>query len=290
MKRTRIMGLCLAAVCAMFALSASSAFATEGSIEFGKCVKVAEGTGTYTNSGCTKPGGKKVDNWEPLKTAVSITSLKKTGTGNAVLEGESGVEISCSGQGEKVGEYGPGPTEVKNVVGEFSGCKALGGECESEKAGKEKINTNKLHGEPGIVTRNVANEEKNVDGNDLRAQSGEFLAEFSCSGAAVLVKGGVVVKAGSVVNGVFKGSTNKMLNKATVEFVGVKPGEQEPSEWTALGSGVSNTGGRKLIEENLISSVAPKGFEESAQSLITIQKTTPTTAKVELRQCKQNTC
>jgi hypothetical protein len=302
MKRTRIMGLCLATVCATFALSGSSAFATEGSIEFGKCLKFPVGGKAqleynYKNGGCTKKAGGALEEhkffWEPLaehSTTVALTSLKKTGTGNAVLEGESGIEISCAEQSEKLGEYGPGSTEVKNVVGEFAGCKALGGECESELAGKEKINTLKLHGEPGIVERVPANEEKNTDGADLRGQVSEFLAEFSCAGAAVLVKGGVVVKAGSVVNGVFKKATNKMQNKTTVEFIGVKPGEQEPSEWTALGSGVSNSGGRKFIEENLVSSVAPKGFEESAQSLITIQKSKNSAQKLELRQCKQNVC
>ena len=36
MKYMRVAGLCLVAVCALFAVT-SSAFATEGSLEFGKC-------------------------------------------------------------------------------------------------------------------------------------------------------------------------------------------------------------------------------------------------------------
>jgi hypothetical protein len=282
MKRTRIMGLCLVAVCAVFAFSATGAFA-ENLPHYGKCF--AKAGGAYVNSGCTKaakPEKEKFE-WEPLSTTVPFTSAKVKETGNAVLESASGIEISCTGQGEKLGEYGPGD-QVKNVVGEFSGCKALGGECGSEGAGKEKINTLKLDGEPGIVEKNGTNEEKNVDGNDLRGQTAAngsaSLAEFSCAGAPVIVRGGVVVKA--VAKGVLK--TNKMLNSLQVEFIAAKPGKQIPENWTPNFKGPSNTGTRKEINEHLEGSVAGGAFEASGQSLITLQKTVGK-VKVELRQC-----
>src|SRR5689334_2567143 len=124
MKRMRIAGLCLVAAGALFAFT-GSALAAEGGLEFGKCNKTAVGAGTYSNSGCTKVAKttetKKFE-WEALKTAVKFKSLKKAETGKAVLEAKNGNEISCTSQSEEIGEYGPGPTTVKNVIGEFSGC------------------------------------------------------------------------------------------------------------------------------------------------------------------------
>src|SRR4051794_40291263 len=98
MNRTRIMGLCLIAVCAVFAFSATSAFAVEatpGSLEFGKCAKKAGGK--FKNGGCTK-FAKTVEEekfeWTPLSGSVKFKSKKKAETGNAVLESITKVEIS----------------------------------------------------------------------------------------------------------------------------------------------------------------------------------------------------
>jgi len=290
MKRMRIVGLCLFAVGAMFALSVSSASA-EFLPELGQCNKTAVGAGAFKNSGCTKKAGANAEEhkfeWVPLTTTLPFTSLKKAETGEAVLESASGNKISCKTQGQKIGEYGPSKYETKNVVGEFTGCEALGGSCQS---GTEsgKINTLKLHGEPGVVTKNATSEEKNIDGFDLRGQTSENLAEFNCSGAPVLVRGGVVVKAGSIVSGKFKANSNKMNAKVTVEFVGEPPGKQVPSEWTPNGTGVSNSKHEK-IKENLEGNTANKGFEASAQSLITVQ-TLSNKKKAELRQCKAAGC
>jgi hypothetical protein len=289
MKRTSIVGLCLIAVCAMFAVVASSAMATENLPEFGKCTATAGGK--YTNAGCTKlakPGKEGKDEWEPLTKAVEFTSKKVKKTGNAVLESAGGTEISCTEQVEKQGEYGPG-NEVKNIIGEFSGCTALGASCNSEGKPSGYINTKKLDGEPGIVEK-AAKEEKNIDGNDLRGESAPngsaLLAEFSCGPAPVLVKGGVVVKAESKA----KSITNKMEDKIDVEFVAEKPGKQVPENWEPNFKGPSNTGTRKVINEHLEGNTAGKGYEPSGQSLDTEQKTVGA-VKVELRQCESNiTC
>jgi len=81
MKRTRIVGLCLLALGAIFAFTASSAFAVEGSLEFGKCVKKEEAASKFKNSGCTKLAGGEVTEhkfeWTPLSTTVKFTSKKK---------------------------------------------------------------------------------------------------------------------------------------------------------------------------------------------------------------------
>jgi hypothetical protein len=284
MKRTRIMGLCLVAVCAMFALVASSAFATENLPHYGKCEK---GKGPYSNAGCTKlakTAEKEKYSWVPLSTTVPFESAKLKGTENAVLEGESGSEISCTNQTEKKGEYGPTNHEVKNVVGEFTGCETSGFKCKSPGAKEGEIDTNKLDGEPGIVEK-VAKEEKNVDGNDLRGEAAPNgsakLAEFTCGPVSVEVTGGVVVKAaqkGKII-------TNKMENKIDVEFIAEKPGKQVPENWTPNFEGPSNTGARHEINEHLIGTIAGKP-ERSGQSLITVQKTDGG-VKVELRQCEK---
>src|SRR2546421_1089904 len=147
MKRTRIMGLCLVAICAVFAVATTSAFATENLPHYGKCVKGAAGSGPYSNAGCTKLAKvveKELYTWQPLTTKVPFTSAKKKETGPAVLEGVSGSEISCTAQTEKIGEYGPGGDEVKNVIGEFANCETSGFKCKSEGQTEGKINTFKL--------------------------------------------------------------------------------------------------------------------------------------------------
>ena len=79
MKYMRVAGLCLVAVCALFAVT-SSAFATEGSLEFRKCNKTEIAEGTYSNAGCTKIA--KTDetnkfNWGSLSgKTVQFTSAK----------------------------------------------------------------------------------------------------------------------------------------------------------------------------------------------------------------------
>jgi len=285
MKRTRIMGLCLVAVSAVFAFAAAGASAFENLPHYGKCVKGAAGSGPYSNAGCTKLAKtveKELYTWQPLATKVPFTSAKKKETGPAVLEGASGSEISCTVQGEKIGEYGPGGDEVKNVIGEFANCETSGFKCKSEGQTEGKINTFPLKGEPGIVKKELK-EEKNVDGNDLVGglnETGE-LAAFTCGPVTVKVTGGVVVKAAS--KGLIK--TNKMLNKLEVEFIAEKPGKQVPEKWTPNFSGVSHSGVRKEITEHLFGDIG-SGPEPSGQSLITIQKTG--TPKVELRQCEKN--
>jgi hypothetical protein len=285
MKGIRAVALCAVTACVAIGFTASSALA-ENLPHYGKCTATAGGK--FKNSGCTKlakAASEEKFEWEPLTTTVAFKSKKETGTGEAVLEAHSGTKIHCTNQTEANGEYGPGD-QVKNVVGEFSGCEALGGKC-SNQAKEGEIFTNKLHGEPGIVKKE-AKTEKNIDGNDLRGQTGENLAEFNCSGAPIVVKGGVVVKAQADSTGGTNGEyTNKMANKIEVEFVAEPPGKQVPEEWTPNGGGISNSKHEK-INEHLESSLAGGAFESSGQSLTTVQETNPKTVKVELRQCEEN--
>jgi len=275
------MGLCLVAVCAVFAVSATGAVALENLPHYGKCTKVK---GPYKNGGCTKlaKGAEEEKyTWEPLTTTVGFTSAKKKETGPAVLEAASGNEISCTIQGEKIGEYGPGD-QVKNVIGEFKNCETSGFKCKSTGQSEGEIFTKKLKGEPGIIKKALKTE-KNEDGNDLVAETGTELAAFTCGPVSVKVTGGVVVAAKSLG----KLKTNKMLNKLEVEFIAEKPGKQVPEKWTPNFGGISHSGVRKEITEHLFGDIG-SGPEPSGQSLITIQTTNPKTIKVELRQCEDN--
>jgi hypothetical protein len=289
MKGIRALALCVSLACGVLVFGATGAFA-ENLPHYGKCV--AKAGGPYKTGGCTKLGKTAEEmkfEWQPLTTTVGFKSKKEKETGPAVLESQGGTKISCTEQVEKEGEYGPGD-QVKNVVGEFSGCEALGFKCESEGKSEGLINTKKLIGEPGIVTKETK-EEKNIDGNDLRAENepggpNGFLAEFSCGGAPVKVKGGVVVKAQQDSTGGTSGEvTNKMENKIEVEFVAEAGGKQNPEEWTPNGAGFSNKE-HKLINEHLESSLSGGAYERGGQSLITVQETIGK-VKVELRQCEK---
>jgi len=273
------------AVCAMFALTATVASA-ENLPHLGFCK--AQAGGKYKSGTCTKlakTAEEEKFEWEPLTGTVPFTSAKEKETGAAVLEASSGTEISCTGQVEKEGEYGPGDSN-KNVVGEFSGCKALGGSCNSPGQPAEKINTLKLHGEPGIVTKNPTKSEKDIAGFDLRGQTSEFLAEFSCSGAPVKVKGGIVVKLQNFGSSGFAGlQTNKMVNKAKVAFISEKVAKQVPEKWTPNGGGITNSK-HEEITEHLEASLAGGAYEASGQFLRTLQKSVGA-VKLEIRQCEE---
>jgi len=279
------MGLCLMAVCAMFALTATVASA-ENLPHLGFCK--AQAGGKYKSSGCTKLAKSAEEEkfeWTAIgASTVKFTSAKEKETGPAVLEASSGTEISCTGQGEKIGEYGPGDQD-KNVIGEFTGCKALGGSCNSPGKAAEQIDTLKLHGEPGVVTKNPTKSEKNIVGFDLRGETSEFLAEFSCSGAPVKVRGGIVVKAQNFGSSGFAGlQTNKMVNKAKVAFISEKVAKQVPEKWTPNGGGITNAK-HEEIKENLEASLAGGAYENSGQFLRTLQKTAGA-VKMEIRMCE----
>jgi hypothetical protein len=285
MRRVQAAWVCVLVAGAVLALAAGAS-ATENLPAFGKCF--AKTPSKYSNAGCTKQAKTQAEGkfeWEPLSSAVTFAAAKEGGTGNAVLESAGGTEISCTGEKAK-GEYGAGNL-LKNVVGEFSGCKALGASCTSSGQPAEHIDTNKLHGEPGIVKREPK-EEKNIDGTDLRGEQGEVVAEFMCGPPPVVVKGGIVTKWQADSTGGTSGEeTNKMANKFEFEYLTEKGGKQQPSEWTPNGEGVSNSKHEK-INEHLEASFGGAPFEIASLSLTSQQTNSPSTVKIELRQCESN--
>ena len=283
MRGVRTAATCITAICALFAFAASRALAFENVPHFGKCT--AKAGGKYRSESCTKLATLESEQkfeWEPLATAVTFTTTKEKETGKMVIEQANGNEFSCTGQSSKEGEFGPGNLS-KNVVLELTGCESLGAGCNSEGKPSGTVFTKKLHGEPGIVTKELK-EEKNIDGLDFRGEANEFVAEFSCGPAPFVVKGGVVVKTQQDSSGGTTGEfTNKMESSLEIEFVAEKPGTQIPSKWTPNGEGVSNSK-HEEITEHLEANVAGKGYEGMGWSLTTDQKISE---KVELRQCEK---
>jgi hypothetical protein len=275
----------LALACVAVAATASSALAFENVPHYGRCVE--NSGGAYSTAGCTKINAKATKHyeWEPLATTIPFTAQKERNTGNALLETLDGTQApACTGATE-TGEYGPG-SQVKNVVIEFTGCKGGGAGCNSEGQKAEVIDTNKLHGEPGVVKEEVINE-KNIDGVDLRSQESEFVAQFSCGPAPGELKGGIVVKAQADSTGGTTGEyTNKMANKVEVEFATAGTGVQDPQEWTPNGSGVSNVK-RERISEHLEAKLFHPSVEGASLSMTMLQGTTGSKPKIELRQCEK---
>jgi hypothetical protein len=281
----RAAGLGVAVVCALLALTAS-AFATENLPAFGKCTAMAGGR--YRTAGCTKLAKTTEQmkyEWGPLSSAVNFTEAKERATGNAVLEGASGIQISCTGQ-SAAGEYGPG-NEVKNVVDLFTGCEGGGLQCNSEGQPAGHVVTKKLHGEPGVIKKEVK-EEKNIDGVDLRSEEGGNLAEFFCGPISAIVKGGLLVGMQADSTGGTSGElTNKMVSKVELEYLGEGAGKQASERWTPNGGGVSNSEHNE-IAEHLEMSLLGEPFEAASMQLVTVRSTSPSTVKVELRQCESN--
>jgi hypothetical protein len=282
MKRTPTLGLCLIATCAFFAMTASGALAFENLPHLGKCI--AKTPSKFSNSTCLKKVKAETEGkfaWEPLTTTVKFTSKKETGSALIALESAGGKEVSCIEQEEKTpGEYGPGD-QIKNVVLELAGCKStgIGGACTTTGKEVERIVTTKLHGEPGVVKKELK-EEKNIDGFDLKAETGETVAEFSCGPAPVVIKGALIYKAVADL----KTTTNRPKSVTEIEYVQEKSGKQVPAEYTPNGGGITHAK-HELTKETLEGTISGGAVEKWGLSLTSTQRTG--TTSLELRQCEK---
>src|SRR5690348_5805597 len=175
MKRMRILGLALVAVCALFAISAVSASAAP---EWGACVKTEkneakEYTGSFSDKNCSIAEAKG-------KYELAVGNIGKgkkfkvKGIGNQILHnvvpGTGDVSVTCTklkGSGFPVA-----PAGVKEVSLEFGKCTTLGGAVPCENIKKETIQTNKLSGTLAEVSGKV--------GEVLVPESGPFFVSFTC--------------------------------------------------------------------------------------------------------------
>jgi hypothetical protein len=234
-RRLRIIGLCLAAVFAIAAVTASSASAKKP--EWGKCV--AQAGGKYLDGNCQTKGKGGSFEW---KKGATLPNVPFTGhnegsggvlyTGLNICEGNGkayripkakceaeGYEWTESGEGEfltveclaetNTGEAS-GKNKILNVHVKFTGCTAFGGAlpCQNKGAAVGEINTQALKGELGYV------EEGKAVGVRLEpnVKKGAF-AEFEC--AEFL---GTVVAVGNNKEGVAfppKGGADQVISPIT---------------------------------------------------------------------------
>jgi hypothetical protein len=195
MRRTGILGACLATAVAVCALIASSAFALP---EIGRCLPST--VGKYKNNNCTVKASStekgNTEKWEWHKGAASeaesSTGFTSAG-GEGVLETVSGTKITCETQ-SATGKYDQDSgliKEVEGVIATFKGCSLplLGVKCNSTGAPEGEIKTFLLKGPLGYISGEKT--KTPVVGQELTPEKAKGLfAEFECtSSVKVKVKG-----------------------------------------------------------------------------------------------------
>ena len=147
MRRTRVMGLFLAAAFIVAAFAASSASALP---EVGRCV--AKANGFYGTNKCGKKLKEATGTFEWLKGTAGKNKFSAS-SGEAVLQGESGTKIVCK-LSTATGKYDEDGTAkaikgVESVVATFTECEdpGIGKICHSGGQAEGTIVTNVLEGE-----------------------------------------------------------------------------------------------------------------------------------------------
>ena len=140
MRRIKIMGLCLVAVCATCIGVAATASAAAP--EFGRCL--AQTGGKFSDAGCTKGVASKGKfEWHPGVVKYHFTSTMSTGS--ATLETVKGTKITCTSEASP-GEF-RNEKEIAGVVAKFNGCSTSGLKCSSAGGVEGEIVTASLEGD-----------------------------------------------------------------------------------------------------------------------------------------------
>jgi alpha-tubulin suppressor-like RCC1 family protein len=152
-----------------------------GAPEYGRCVKVAKGTGKY-NASCTAEKVAGSFEWTP---GVAKTHFTLSG-GEGKLETIGKKKVVCSGESGS-GEYA-GTKALANTTIDLTGCLYEGAKCTTSGAAEGEIRSRTLIGALGWK-----NMETGAPALDLAPGSGEVVAEFSCGESGVVVQGSVIV-------------------------------------------------------------------------------------------------
>jgi hypothetical protein len=273
MRRIRIVGLCLVAVFALGAVTATGASAFGEPPEVGRCIKHAGGI--WKNGGCSVkavPGEEKFE-WYPgfkanQKGEVNLAkNLKFTSSAKeeALIQLETVKEekIICKGTNGKGKEgqtssgevTGPKTNVATNII--FRGCEFTEvGVCKNTATSGE-ITVNDLNGSLAFATESGEQRKWKV-ANLFKPKSGSIFTEFTCGGAPVVVKSNSE-SLGGVLNFI---TANAMKIKATVKFTASK-GKQKPEKFAADPSGTKRV---------LLSNKLGGAFAQAGQTLTTIQK------------------
>jgi hypothetical protein len=263
MRRIKILGACIVAVCAMSVLVASSASAfVREAPEIGRCLKHTGGK--WKDGGCktaAKPGEEKYE-WYPaygqaangetkLAEKVKFTSAAKPET-LIQLSTVSGEGIACKNQLAEGEATGPKTIKAFNI--RFKECAETGQKCTSTNpvAGEVgEIKVKELVGLFGIEKFGETHAKDKV-ANLFKPAEGVIFTEFECGGIPVKVKG-------EVLNPL---TANSMKQVATVKFLATK-GKQKPEKFATDPVGTK----RVLFSNKLVGG----GETQAGQSLTTIQ-------------------
>jgi hypothetical protein len=202
MKSMRILGLALAAVFALLAISAVSASAAP---EWAACVKTEpKNTGNFTDKLCSVAAGTPgTGKYELAVPSIGKGKGFKVKAGGAqilhnVVPEKGDIKVEC----EKL--KGSGSLEVPNIEKAvkltFGKCTTLGKTVPCENVKKGTIETNALDGVLAEVEGKV--------GTILKPETGEFFVEFTCPGVfpKIRVKGSVFGEQTGDINTISKES------------------------------------------------------------------------------------
>ncbi len=243
MKRMRILGLALVAVFALGALVAGSASAKP---EIGRCVAVSPGTGKYTDANCTKKA-KPVGTGDHNFVKGLVKRGFKATTGEAFLEGASGIKVVCSSSVATgtIEKSGKGAEKVSSV---YSGCgiPAFGLTCNSPGKSAGTIETFMLKGKLGYI--NKKSKPKQV-GGELRPETGTVFAEFECTSAVFIsVHEGKEKGGNCIINHQYPINEMKLSGTSEYKTKESKPGVQDPQHFENLKPPICNLESEKNHE------------------------------------------
>lgn len=182
--------------------------------EFGRCVKVAKGSGKYGGATCTLPGGTKTYEWlgGTVKSHYAL-ALKE---GAVTLETSKGHKVICtgaSGRGEYAGEH-----TVGDAVLVFTGCELNKVPCQSVGAAEGEVVSELLAGKLGVITVGTTPVKDKIGLDLFPAGVGTHVANFACRSTGVVVVGSVIVPV----------PANKMLTTSTMIYAAGTKGKQKP--------------------------------------------------------------
>jgi alpha-tubulin suppressor-like RCC1 family protein len=205
-------------------------YTTEEAPEFGRCVKVAEGMGEYSDAGCTAKTSGGSYKWKPgaEKQGFSLTG------GASTLETVGKAKMTCTGMSGS-GKY-LSPKEVGSVSIKLTGCEHATAKCTTAGAAEGEVITSTLTGELGwrkISTGKV--------GLDLAPVGEGSVAEATCGSAHVRIEGSVIANT----------AINKMLKEATLGYE-QSGGDQKPDHFEGEEADILETSfGEKLEKSGL---------------------------------------
>ncbi|MCW3057572.1 MAG: hypothetical protein JWO21_1541 [Solirubrobacterales bacterium] len=274
MKPWRVLWICVLAGFAVGATSASAA-----SLEYGFCQKVSVGAGAYGTAGCTALGGERKYEWTPLGASetVPFTTVKRESPAlveMVVLQpanppgfNEEIATVRCTNELSSEGAY-IGENEVLGIVLEFTGCELTAfldgthlykAKCTSAGANEGTVITSRLAGSSGLIAKGVE-PTKDKAGLDLKAETGETFAEFTCGSAPMVVRGSVIAPV----------KTNRMLASQPITYQ-AKYEKQKVQKFESMP--------RDVLEADLNErGYGPLGLKFSTKL--------QTVRKIELRDCK----